>query len=119
MLPRRDGAVWDAPASIRPAGGREATQEAVAKTGYAVGALVIPMGIYLDRLKIIFMRVQAAGLDPRDRYESAWIGGPGDGPEITQGGRGRQIIGIHGRAAQVIDALGLIERRPRAAGAGL
>ena len=95
----------------RPAG----AHETIAKTGYAVGALVMKGGMVLDGFKIIFMRVKGDFLDPRDRYESEWIGGPGGGPEITQGGRGRQIVGIHGRDGLMIDALGLIERTPQAA----
>ena len=92
----------------RPA---EAT-EVVAKSGYAVGALVVPMGIYLDRFKIIFMRVAGDALDPRDTYESDWLGGPGGDREITVGGSGNRIVGIHGRATQIVDALGLIELGP-------
>ena len=92
----------------RPAEG----SEVVAKAGYAVGALVVPMGIYLDRFKIIFMRVRGGALDPRDTYESDWLGGPGGDREITVGGSGTRVVGIHGRATQIIDALGLIELGP-------
>jgi hypothetical protein len=54
------------------------------------------------------MRIDGTRLNPKDSYESEWIGSQ-LGPEIRLGGDGRQVVGILGRAGQVIDALGLVQ----------
>ncbi|HMF15668.1 MAG TPA: hypothetical protein VKE98_00605, partial [Gemmataceae bacterium] len=83
----------------------------VAKEGYAVAGIVAKKTegeILLHGLKIVFMRIDGAGLNPKDSYESDWVGGQG-GQDIRLGGDGQPIIGIFGRAGQAIDALGLVQ----------
>jgi hypothetical protein len=50
-------------------------------------------------------------LDPKDSYWSEWIGSGGEGQEVTLGGDGEPVIGIHGRAGGAIDSLGIIQLR--------
>jgi tetratricopeptide (TPR) repeat protein len=83
----------------------------VAKKGYAVAGIVAKKTegeILLHGLKIVFMRIDGSRLDPKDSYESDWLGGQG-GQDIRLGSDGRPIIGIFGRAGQAIDALGLVQ----------
>src|SRR5205814_1409307 len=48
-----------------------------AKEGYAVGGIVAKPSNVVDGFKVVFMRIDGARLDPKDRYESAWLGGSG------------------------------------------
>jgi WD40 repeat protein len=68
----------------------------VARPGYAVGDIVAKAGVAMDGFKLVFMRIKGARLDPRDRYESPWLGGRGGAPETSLGGASSPIIGIHG-----------------------
>ena len=55
------------------------------------------------------MRIDAQGrLDPKDSYQSEWLGTPSGKPTQTLSGNGSKVIGIHGRKAAVLDAVGLI-----------
>lgn len=80
-----------------------------AKEGYAIGGIVAKHGNAVDRFKVIFMRIDGARLNPNDRYESVWIGGPGGDFETTLGGDGKPIIGIHGRHSSSVESLGLVQ----------
>ncbi len=84
----------------------------IAKEGYAVGGLVTQISKApqrVDGFKLIFMRIKGESLDPRDSYESAWIGGRGNLVETTLGGDGRAVIGICGRCRDDLDSLGLVQ----------
>ncbi|HVR83836.1 MAG TPA: hypothetical protein VMU54_05945, partial [Planctomycetota bacterium] len=86
-------------------------KEAVAKPGYAVGGIIsggaegTPRG---KAFKVVFMRIAGTGLDTADTYQSPWLGEKGGG-EVKLGGDGSYVVGIHGRSAVDIDALGLIQ----------
>lgn len=67
-----------------------------AKPGYAVGAMYMRGGGSWDAFQLYFMRMTDKGLDVRDRYASAYIGGDGGG-EGMLGGDGNFIVGILGR----------------------
>jgi hypothetical protein len=78
-----------------------------AREGYAVAGFVMKTGWAIDGCRVVFMRIKDDGLDPEDRYESQWLGGPGGGPETTLGCNGKPVIGLQGRAGGGVDALGL------------
>ena len=88
-------------------------QSIIARDGYAVGALRIHAGTRVDAVQVVFMRQQQDGrLDPGDAYGSPWVGTPSHGEAITVGGQGIPVIGVHGRRAAIIDALGLVLSSP-------
>jgi len=82
--------------------------EVLAKPGYAVGGLVARTSARVDGFRVVFMKVAGGRLQPGDRYETDWIGGPGGGEETTLAAEGSPVVGIHGRKGSDVDALGLI-----------
>ncbi len=58
------------------------------------------------------MRIRDGRLDPKDFYETEWIGGKGGGGEQTIGDNGKWVIGIHGRQGLDLDAIGLVSAPP-------
>lgn len=84
---------------------------AVAREGYAVGAISVRTGSRVHAFKLHFMKVLPTGLlDAKDQYESDWIGGPG-GKDLRQlGGDGRPVVGIVGGASENLGRIGLIMR---------
>jgi hypothetical protein len=89
----------------RPAGAKAV----VARAGYAVGGMNVHAPKYVSAIQLVFMRVGDDGrLDPSDSYTSDWIGKPAGGPPEKLGGGGRKVIGIKGRRAAVLDAVGLV-----------
>ncbi|TVS16080.1 MAG: hypothetical protein EA424_14800 [Planctomycetaceae bacterium] len=81
----------------------------MARDGYALGALKVDADQYVDAVALVFMRLTPAGdLDPSDSYTSDWIGKPTGKPTRTIGGDGAKVIGICGRGAAVLDAIGLV-----------
>ena len=67
-----------------------------AKDGYAVGGVTVKSGLWVESLKIRFMRIAGARLDPADSYESEWIGASG-GSETALAGDGAALVGVIGR----------------------
>lgn len=85
------------------------TIEMVAKPGYAVGAILAKGSDRLENLKLAYMRVRGAVLDPDDRYESTWSCGETPSPEVRLSLHdGIPVVGIHGRAGEDIDCVGLV-----------
>jgi hypothetical protein len=80
----------------------------VAKPGYAVGAITVKTGLGLDGLSITFMKLVGGNLDPKDSYESEWVGGQGGGrPQKI--GDGKPVIGLIGKErADTVSGLGLL-----------
>ncbi len=100
---RAEGKMWGDP--VPP------LKEITAKTGYAVGGLTTttPDGSGRVRgFRLTFMRIAGTSLDPRDSYQSDWVGMRGAGTEMKLAGDGSYVIGIHGRCATDLDALGLV-----------
>lgn len=100
---RADGTVYGDP--VPP------VKEVVAKPGYAVGGLISSGTDGTARMrgfKLIFMRIAGTSLDPRDAYESPWIGDKGAGAEVKLAGDGSYVVGIHVRSATDLDAFGLV-----------
>ena len=79
----------------------------MARPGYAVGGLVAKTGARVDGFRVIFMKIASERLDPKDSYESEWVGGRGGGPETRLVSDGRPFSGIYGREGDDLDALGL------------
>jgi hypothetical protein len=82
-----------------------------AKPGYAVGGVVTDGTDRFNGLKISFMPVHGATLDPDGAYESAWIGGHAAKKTDTFGGDGRPVVGIQINSGDDVDAFGLILAR--------
>ena len=70
-----------------------------AKPGYAVGGLTVNAGLGIDGFTATFMRINGAKLDPKDAYQSEYIGGKGGGRTLL-GGDGTPVVGIVGKANQ-------------------
>lgn len=87
---------------------------AVAREGYAVGAINVNALENVNGIQLIFMRVKDDGrLDPKDSYTSEWLGVRARGarkPRTLTGG-GDPIIGIHMRKGLVLDAVALVVDR--------
>lgn len=87
---------------------------AVAREGYAVGAVNLNALEYINGIQLVFMRVKDDGrLDPKDSYTSEWLGARARGrrkPQVLTGD-GDPIIGIHFRKGLVLDALALVVNR--------
>jgi hypothetical protein len=88
-------------------------QVVLAREGYAVGALEIEAPQFVQAVRIVFMRLQDDGrLDTSDSYTSDWIGARGQAAVARLEGEGVRVIGICGRRAAVLDALGLVLAEP-------
>ena len=73
--------------------------------------LVVAAEQYVFAVKPIFMKLRPDGkLDAADRYEGDWLGEPSGKPTQTIDGQGAKVIGIHGRGAAMLDAIGLVFR---------
>jgi hypothetical protein len=81
---------------------------AVAKPGYAVGAIKTRTGLSLDGFVIIFMKVKGDRLDPADSYESPVLGDSEGGSPAAVSGNGSAVVGFQGLASKNVNALGLI-----------
>ncbi len=80
----------------------------IAKPGYAVGAVTLKTGLGIDGLSITFMKVLDGKLDPKDNYESEWVGSVrGGGP--VKIGDGTLVVGVLVKAnPKDVHGLGLI-----------
>jgi hypothetical protein len=90
-------------------------QKVVAKPGYAVGAVSVKAGLGVDGFSITFMKLGGDGkLDPKDSYESEWVGGMGGGGPVKLGGDGTPIIGITGKSNKKdMTGFGLLLEEPK------
>ena len=86
--------------------GKEAS--AAAKEGYAVGAVNVRAGLGVDGFELIFMKVDGDRLDTSDAYASDWLGDKKGGVPREADGGGKTPVGLQGRAAREVNALGLI-----------
>ncbi len=86
--------------------GKEA--RAVARAGYAVGGLNTHTGLTVDGFALVFMKVDGDRLDTADSYNSPWLGDErGGSPRNVESG-GKVPVGLQGRSAKEVNALGLI-----------
>ncbi len=72
---------------------------AKAKPGYAVGAIEVSAGLWLDGISVTFMKINGAKLDPKDSYSSNQFGTKSKRTTIL-GGDGTPVVGIVGKANQ-------------------
>ena len=81
----------------------------VAKPGYAIGAISLKTGLGVDGLSVTFMKVVDGKLDPKESYESDWVGGMGGGGPVKLAGGETLIVGVVGKAnAKDVSGLGLL-----------
>lgn len=69
-----------------------------AKDGYAVGAVSVMHGLGFDGITVTFMKVDGGKLNPKDSYDSQYIGSDEKKALTKLGGDGTPVIGITGRA---------------------
>src|SRR5579872_1540613 len=80
-----------------------------AKAGYVVGAINCRFGNNFDGCSLLFMRFEDGKLEPRDCYESDWVGYVGKKTVSTIGGYGSPAVGIAGRGSDSeVNGLGLV-----------
>jgi hypothetical protein len=87
----------------------ERAVRAVAKPGYAVGAMTVKSDKEVSGFSLTFMRVKGGKLDPTDAYESEWIGGAG-ATKTLLGGDGSPVIGLFSSFAFIgqLKSVGLV-----------
>ncbi|HEY1192207.1 MAG TPA: hypothetical protein VGE74_31570, partial [Gemmata sp.] len=69
-----------------------------ARDGYAVGAITYKHNRDFDGCSLTFMKVKADGtLDPKESYDSEWVGWRGRATEGRIDGEGKPVVGIVGR----------------------
>jgi hypothetical protein len=81
---------------------------AVAKPGYAVGAVNTHTGLTVDGFEMVFMRIDGDHLDTADSYNSPWLGDENGGSPRDVSSDGKIPVGLQGRAGKEVNALGLI-----------
>ena len=84
--------------------------ELFAKDGYAVGAIQVDGANFVNAIRVAFMRTEGDRLNSKDSYVSDWIGKPTGRTPETINGNGALVVGVHGRGAAVLDAVGLVCR---------
>lgn len=82
--------------------------KAVAKPGYAVGAVNTRTGLSVDGFELVFMRIDGEHLDGSDSYHSPWLGDKKGGSPRDVSSEDQLPVGLQGRAGQEVNALGLI-----------
>jgi S1-C subfamily serine protease len=81
-----------------------------AEEGYAVGAVSVMHGLGFDGISVTFMKVVNGKLDPKDSYESDYVGSDEKKPLTKLGGDGSPILGIVGKTnATELTGFGLLK----------
>jgi hypothetical protein len=84
-------------------------ESVTAREGYVVSGLKVDAEKLVNAMQLVFARVDDDGkLDLGDTYTSDWLGTPTGRKVRTIDGKGRPVIGIHGRRAAVLDSIGLV-----------
>jgi len=86
------------------AGGEE--HELIAKPGYAIGAVQARAGLVLNAVRSVFYRIDGQRLDPKDHYQSEWIGSDGGG-RFDLDPQGDPIVSVFGSYQQDLISLGI------------
>jgi S1-C subfamily serine protease len=81
-----------------------------AKDGYAVGAISGKANLWCHGFSLTYMKLKVDGtLDPKDAYESEWVGWNGSMAVTRVGGDGTPVVGIVGKIVRTeTTALGLL-----------
>jgi hypothetical protein len=83
-----------------------------AKEGYALGAIHVWAGEFVDGIKLEFMKLNDdTRLQLSDAYEADTIGSATTSTAKVIRSDGRLIVGFHGRRGAVMDAIGLVVRK--------
>jgi len=91
---------------------RPRTDIIFAKEGYALGAIHVWAGEFVDGIKLVFMKLNDdTSLQLSDSYEADTIGSATTSTAKIITSNGRLIIGFHGRRSAVMDAIGLAVRK--------
>jgi len=69
-----------------------------AKAGYAVGGIAVRHGLGFDGMSLTFMKILDGKLDPKDSYESEYVGTTENKVPTKLGGSGTPVIGIIGKS---------------------
>lgn len=77
-----------------------------AKQGYAVSALHVNAGLWLDGMALTFAKVNNGKLNLNDNYQSPYYGGNG-GNRSVHGGNGMLVVGVIGKRASDNSANGI------------
>ncbi len=88
---------------------RNNSLSAIAKPGYAVGAIKSKATRRINGLRCVFLQSQGNRLTPDKSYEGRWLGAGGPNDTKTIGGDGAPVIGIYGRAGYGVSSIGLIQ----------
>jgi hypothetical protein len=96
--------------------GRGETVTLKAKDGFAVGGIAAKANGHIEAIAITFMQTEGLGLNPRNSYNSQWVGGDGSGQEVHLGGSGSPVVGVSGKlvpvsGASVLEGLSIISLR--------
>ena len=83
-------------------------QVILARDGYALGAVQVDGTRFVNAVRLAFMRLEGEKLDTKDRYLTQWIGTPTGGTPKAFFSDGARVIGIHGKRAAILDAVGLV-----------
>ena len=70
-----------------------------AKNGYAVSALNVNAGLWLNIISLTFARMNDGKLNPNDTYQSPSYGEPGGSPSV-HGGNGMNVVGVIGKRSK-------------------
>lgn len=70
-----------------------------AKNGYAVSALNVNAGLWLNIISLTFARMNNGKLNPNDTYQSPSYGEPGGSPSV-HGGNGMNVVGVIGKRSK-------------------
>jgi len=81
---------------------------AIAKPGYAVGAIRNRSGLMIDGFDMVFMKIKGDRLDPGDSYNSPWLGDEKGGSPGSLSAQGHLVVGVHGRSDPEVKALGFV-----------
>jgi hypothetical protein len=69
-----------------------------AKDGYAVGAVSVMHGLGFDGIQVTFMKIAGDKLDPKESYQSEYVGSDEKKALVKVGGDGTPIVGVVGRS---------------------
>ncbi|HSG71644.1 MAG TPA: hypothetical protein VLA12_14580 [Planctomycetaceae bacterium] len=84
----------------------------IAREGYVLTGLHVDADSLVNAVAFIFARVSPDGsVDPSDTYTSPWVGTQSSSDKQLLGSKNSIAIGLHGRGAAVLDAIGLVLTR--------
>ncbi len=81
--------------------------DSLAKDGYALAGLNVIADKYVNRVQVIYMRIDGDQFDSSDQYESDWYGVRSGGDEHQLAGDGRAVFGFNVNQGIVVDGIQL------------